>query len=179
MQDIRHIRGNALFTAILLILVAFILWTAPQVGALSCAPPGPVKEEIDNSTVVFKGKAVEIKKDGLTVFRIDEAWKGVGTPQVEIYHNGWDPFIKDTVYLVFGSVQEGKLRMNLCGRTGPWDKARELAMKDSGINSIKPGSSIGEEQSKQRMGYAIPAVTVVIAVALLLRVIVLIRRRRT
>lgn len=69
-----------LFTAILLIIVAFILWTAPQAEALSCAEPRPVKEEMDRSTVVFKGKAVEIKKDGLTVFRIDEAWKGVETP---------------------------------------------------------------------------------------------------
>ncbi|MDQ8739497.1 hypothetical protein [Paenibacillus sp. LHD-38] len=167
-----------LFTAIQLILVAFILWTAPQVEALSCAPPRPVKEEMDRSTVVFKGKAVEIKKDGLTVFRIDEAWKGVETPQLEIYHNGWDPFIKDTVYLVFGSVQEGMLRMNLCGRTGPWDNAREAAMKDSGIKSIKPGSSMEAEQFKQLIGYTIPATTVIIAVVLLLLVLVLIRRKR-
>lgn len=167
-----------IYTAILLILVAFILWTAPQAEALSCAEPRPVKEEMDRSTVVFRGKAVEIKKDGLTVFRIDEAWKGVETPQLEIYDNGWDPFIKDTVYLVFGSVQEGKLRMNLCGRTGPWDNAREEAMKNSGIKSIKPELSMEVEQTKQQIGDVIPAITVVIVIVLLLLVIVLIRRKR-
>ncbi|GBG09747.1 hypothetical protein PAT3040_04408 [Paenibacillus agaridevorans] len=134
---------------------------------------------MDHSTVVFKGKAVEIKKDGLTVFRIDEAWKGVNTQQFEIYDNGWDPFIKDTVYLVFGSVQEGKLRMNLCGRTGPWDHAREAAMKDSGIKSIKPDPIMEAEQPKQQMGNTLPATIVIIAVALLLLVlVVLIRRKR-
>jgi hypothetical protein len=133
---------------------------------------------MDRSDVVFKGKAVEIKKDGLTVLRIDEAWKGVETQQIEIYHNGWDPFIKDTVYLVFGSVQEGKLRMNLCGRTGPWDNAKEEAMKDSGIKSIKLDSSMEAEQSKQQMGYAIPTIIVVIPVALLLLIMVMTRRKR-
>lgn len=68
--------------------------------------------------------------------------------------------------------------MNLCGRTGPWDNAREEAMKDSGIKSIKPGLSIEVEQSKQQMEYAIPAITVVIVIVLLLLIMVLIRRKR-
>lgn len=167
-----------IFTVILLILVTFILWTAPQVDALSCAPPRPVNEEMDVSTVVFKGKAVAIKKNGLTVFQIDEAWKGVTTSRLEIYDNGWDPFIKDKEYLVFGSVQEGKLRMNLCGRTGPWDNAREDAMKDSGFKSILPGSTMEAEQFKQQTAYVFPALIIAIIVFLLLLFIVLIRRKR-
>ncbi|MCR8656072.1 hypothetical protein NV377_13905 [Paenibacillus sp. T3-5-0-4] len=140
--------------------------------------PRPVKEEMDLSSVVFKGKAVEINKDGLTVFLIDEAWKGVETSQLEIYHNGWDPFVKNTEYLVFGSVQEGKLRMNLCGRTGPWDIAREAAMKDSGFKSTKPGLSMEWDQSQHQMGYVIPASIVVVAVVLLLLFMILIRTKR-
>lgn len=166
-----------LFTAMLLILVVTILCAAPQAEALSCAPPLPVKEELDDSTVVFKGKAVQIKKDGLTVFQIEEAWKGVETSQLEIYDNGWDPFIKDTEYLVFGSVQDGVLRMNLCGRTGPWDNERAVAMKDSGIKSINPGLTMDAEQSKQQGGYAIPVIIVVIVVAFLLLFIFLIRNK--
>jgi hypothetical protein len=110
--------------------IAIILSTVPRVGALSCAPPKPVKQEMERSSIVFKGKVVDIKKEGLTTFQVEEAWKGVEGSIVEIYDNGWDPYMKNTDYLVFGAPQDGKLKTNLCGRTGSWDQAREEAMKD-------------------------------------------------
>gem|GEM_PF-6226921 len=68
--------------------------------------------------------------------------------------------------------------MNLCGRTGAWDNAREKAMKDSGIKSSKPGSSMESEQSEQQIGYANPTIIIVITIALLLLFLILIRSKR-
>lgn len=138
---------------LLLTMIVFALGTAPQAEALSCAPPGPAKEELERSSVVFKGKVIEIK-NGLTTFKVETAWKGVKESTFEIYDNGWDPFIKNTDYLVFGSIREGKLRANLCGRTGPWNNTQEDAMKET---NIQPGVLEKEEplaaaeNSKQSM----------------------------
>ncbi|MBD2862120.1 hypothetical protein [Paenibacillus oceani] len=115
-------------------IAMFGMWSAvPEAQALSCAPPRPVNEEMDTSSVVFKGTVIEIRQGGLTVFQVDRAWKGVDGPRVQIYDNGWDPYTKGADYLVFGGQREGQLRTNLCGRTGPWDPARDEAMKGAGI----------------------------------------------
>lgn len=168
-----------LIVIILLTMVLFALGTAPQTEALSCAPPQPVKQEMERSTVVFKGKVIDIK-NGLTVFQVEEAWKGVEESTFEIYDNGWDPFIKGTDYLVFGSVWEGKLRTNLCGRTGPWNKTQEDAMKETNIepNVFKKEAPLvaveNSEQSMPQMGLIILAIVLFL---ILLSFVVVWRRK--
>jgi hypothetical protein len=88
---------------VLLLMATFFLNTVHEAEALSCAPPQPVMQEIEQSEIVFKGEAIEIKENGLTVFQVDEAWKGVTKSTIQIYDNGWDPYKKGTVYLVFVS----------------------------------------------------------------------------
>lgn len=121
---------------ILLAGIGWLLSAAPLAHALSCAPPQPVREELAESDVVFKGRAVEIKDRGLTVFRVEQAWKGVDRPVLEIYDTGWDPYAKEADYLVFGSRRDGELRTNLCGRTGLWDADREAAMQKAPVRPV-------------------------------------------
>lgn len=121
---------------LILLLLAALLFpsVAPRVQALSCAPPGPVQEELERSSVVFKGKVKAIERDGLAVFQIEQAWKGVTGPEFEIYQSGWDPFTKGEVYLVFGTEQQdGTLRTNLCGLTGLWSDSSAEVMQELGI----------------------------------------------
>lgn len=120
-----------LLASLLFLTTCLVMYAAPEAGALSCAMPGPISLEIEASSVVFKGKAIEAKGDGLTVFQVDQAWKGVDGPVVEIYDTGWDPYGIGFEYLVFGSENNGKLRTNLCGNTGQWNAGREQAMKET------------------------------------------------
>ncbi|MBD0384792.1 hypothetical protein [Paenibacillus sedimenti] len=129
-----------LIVIVMLAMIVFLLNTVPKAEALSCAPPQPANQEMERSSVVFKGRAIDIKSGGLTVFQVEKAWKGIEGPIIEIYDNGWDPYTKSTDYLVFGSKRDGKLRTNLCGRTGPWDTAQEEAMKE-----IKPEPTVFKE----------------------------------
>lgn len=152
-------------------VVGFFLSIAPQAEALSCEPPQPVKQEMERSSIVFKGKAIQIKNGGLTVFQVEVAWKGVKGPIVEIYDNGWDPFKKNTEYLVFGSEKDGERRMNLCGRTGQWDKAREEAMKETDIQPtvFQKEATVKErsEQSRLQIGTIILAVLLISLISML------------
>jgi hypothetical protein len=138
-----------LIVIMMLALIGFLLNPVPKAGALSCAPPEPASQEMERSSVIFKGRAIEIKSEGLTVFQVEKAWKGIEGPIVEIYDNGWDPFTKDTDYLVFGSQRDGKLRANLCGRTGPWNTAQEDAMKETKLEPIVFKKEAVVESSKQ------------------------------
>jgi hypothetical protein len=139
---------------IVIVMLAMIgsIHIAPKVVALSCASPQPATQEMERSSVVFKGRVIEIKSGRLSVFQVEKAWKGIESPIVEIYDNGWDPYTTGTDYLVFGSQRDGKLRTNLCGRTGPWDTAQEEAMKEIKLEPttfIKEAPQVLVESSKQ------------------------------
>jgi len=147
------------FMVALLLGIAILLSSVSQAIALSCAPPQPVKKEMEQSSIVFKGKAIEIKKNGLAVFQVEEAWKGVSQPVIQVYDNGWDPYIEDADYLVFGSLQDGKLRRNLCGRTGLWDKAQEDAMKEADLTPIafNKEEALPIPVERSHVGFVMPA----------------------
>lgn len=85
---------------------------------------------------MFMGKVIKANQEGLAVFRVEKAWKGVTGPDMEIYDNGWDPFQVGERYLVFGGERKGELRMNLCGRTRIWHDAHEQVFRDAGIELI-------------------------------------------
>lgn len=122
-----------LIVIVMFLMIGLTVFTLPKATALSCAPPQPVQQEMERSSVVFKGKATEIKSVGLIVFQVEKAWKGIDSPIIEVYDNGWDPFTIGADYLVFANQRDGKLKTNLCGRTGPWDKAQEDSMKETKI----------------------------------------------
>ncbi len=122
--------------ALTVVMMGMLLHSASGVHALSCAPPGPVEEELKASSVVFMGEVLERNKEGLAVFRVEKAWKGIKEPSIQIYDNGWDPFRAGGRYLVFGTEQDGKLRMNLCGRSGIWTEAADGRFREAGIQAI-------------------------------------------
>jgi hypothetical protein len=124
----------------------------PQVRALSCAPPPLILQEMETSDVVFQGKVIRIREEGLAVFQVERAWKGVTTPVFEIYQSGWDPFQFQTEYLVFGSMQDGKLATHICGNTSPWDESIEMKMLSIGFQPVlfnKEPSQSSSERSDQ------------------------------
>lgn len=106
--------------------------------ALDCAEPGPVTDEIDRSSIIFMGKAVTVNREGLTLFQVQTAWKGVDPnyTQIEIYSNGWDSYEPGQFYLVFGGQREKKLQTHLCGHSGLWDATKELVMQNAGLQPI-------------------------------------------
>ncbi|RKN83934.1 hypothetical protein [Paenibacillus ginsengarvi] len=154
----------------LLVSIGCFVGVSSQANASSCAPPQPVKQELESSSIVFKGKATEVKKGGLTVFQVEEAWKGVKSTVVELYDNGWDPYTPGNEYLVFGGERDGGLRTNLCGRSGLWDQAREDAMKKENLQStvFSPGSAPVIAKSVERTGTQSMGVVVAGAVIVLL-----------
>jgi hypothetical protein len=173
---------NKLILIVLLTLIGFIISTPPNVEALSCAPPQPVQQEMEQSSIVFKGRAIDIKNGGLTVFRVEEAWKGIEDSVVEIYDNGWDPYIKDTDYLVFGSLRNGELRSNLCGRTGPWDIARKEAMKETNIQptvfNIEVPLVVTERSEQSRPQLGTNVLVALLLVLILISLIIVWKRKK-
>ncbi|XEC95778.1 hypothetical protein AB6A23_04195 [Paenibacillus tarimensis] len=139
-------------------------------------------QELESSSVVFKGRAIEIKNEGLTIFQVEEAWKGVEEAHIEIYDNGWDPYSVKTDYLVFGSLRDGELRTNLCGRTGPWDNTREEAMNKTGIQSAEffnnevPPTTNGHLERSWSQTEAV--ILVIFTFLIILSLIVVWRRKR-
>lgn len=133
--------------------IVLLLWATmlalPKAEALGCASPGPIAKEMPGSTVVFKGKALLASEDGLTIFEVDRAWKGVERSRVEIYDTGWDQYEIGADYLVLGHDKNGQLRTNLCGNTGLWSQEKENVM--AGLLSIvvQPDESTNGARSVQ------------------------------
>lgn len=167
---------------VILAMIGFALYNVPNAEALSCAPPQPAKQEIEQSSVVFKGRAIDIKSGGLTIFQVEVAWKGIDDQIVEIYDNGWDPYTKGTEYLVFGSQRDGKLKTNLCGRTGPWDTAREEAMKGTNLDPIVLKNEVPQivGDSSERFNRQIwPVIMAIFTLSLILLIsIVMVSKKR-
>lgn len=136
----------ARFVAVLLILVCSLTYSGTAVvHALSCEEPGSLSEEVARSSVVFKGKVRAANKDGRTIFKVQTAWKGIADSRIEMYDNGWDPYQPGQTYLVLGANRDGKLRTQLCGWSGPWDAARENAVKDAELAPISIAKKSGDD----------------------------------
>lgn len=117
----------------LILATAFIVNSAL---ACSCAPPGPPKESLDQSTAVFSGKVTAVEKEGpfglIVTFAVDSAWKGVAEKTIKVGTASNDAmcgysFEKGKSYLVYASVAPGakKLQTNICSRTRSLDDAKE------------------------------------------------------
>ncbi|GBG05532.1 hypothetical protein PAT3040_00012 [Paenibacillus agaridevorans] len=170
---------------ILMIGSCLTLASLPSVQALSCAEPEPAAEELARSSVAFMGQAIAANKEGLTIFQVQTAWKGVAESRIEIYDNGWDPYEPGQTYLVFGGEREGKLRTHLCGRSGLWNASRELAMKDIAIQPIPISSeasridpSSSPPSNSNALIPALVAVAGLLAVSIVAIWLIRLRRRK-
>jgi hypothetical protein len=115
-------------------------WAGP-VHACTCAPTTP-EEAFESSDAIFEGRVVAIEAKGpegvgpkthRVVLRVVRSWKGVDPKRQQLTVRtssseaacGYS-FEPDTSYLVYASRGEGgKLKVSLCSRTRPAEKARE------------------------------------------------------
>jgi hypothetical protein len=168
------------------VMLVFVLAAAyfssmiPPTYALTCASPPLVQQEIEQSDVVFQGKVVQIKEGWLAVFQVERAWKGVDAPRIEIYSNGWDPFIFQSEYLMFGSLKDGKLYNPPCGNTGLWDESREALMQRTGLQPIIFGDQATKGDADRVNSDAAPAAWIILALTVLyLFVVSILKKFRT
>ncbi|MDR6555079.1 hypothetical protein [Paenibacillus qinlingensis] len=172
-----------LFVIVMFAVIGSILNTVPKVEALSCAAPHPTIQEMERSSVVFKGRVIETKTEGLTVFQVEKAWKGIEDPVFEIYDTGWDAYTIGADYLVFGSQREGKLRTNLCGGTGVWDAAQEAAMREIKLEPTvfkKESSQVSVESSNRfyQQSWIVLTVSLLFLIILIFSVVWIVEKRR-
>ncbi|WP_106769169.1 hypothetical protein [Paenibacillus faecalis] len=112
-------KGIILIAACACALSLLFGFRVPAASALSCAGPKPVTEEIERSTITFKGTLISESSDSLT-FQVSTWWKGdPSQTTVTLKANIWVVFEPGKEYIVFAGKQNGKLTPNLCGNTGP------------------------------------------------------------
>jgi hypothetical protein len=108
--------------------------------ACTCVPPPAPTAALEDAAAVFSGKVVQIKKHKPAgdifsavevVFRVDEAWKGVGKKTVTVFTSSQSAacgygFSKGHTYLVYASGNSrGRLSTSICSRTKRLKDARE------------------------------------------------------
>lgn len=121
----------------LLFLVLFGLTYAPTAHACSCMALTP-SEGFTSSYAVFTGEVTDIAKNESTAFRgrevtlkVKDLWKGDPEPIIKVHTAGSSaacgyPFQKGVTYLVYAIRDEADpMRVSLCGRTAPVDRAKE------------------------------------------------------
>lgn len=123
-----------------LILFVFLMFGSNTILACSCLPAKSAAQELKQSTAVFSGKVVKIKRhkqaDNIfasveVVFSIQKVWKGVKKKTVSVFTSsnsaacGYS-FRENQTYLVYANGNdEGKLSTSICSRTKRLKDARE------------------------------------------------------
>lgn len=110
---------------------------APEARACSCMQLTP-SEGLTSSYAVFTGEVIAIDKNSATRFgglevtlRVKKMWKGDPSEELKVHTAGSSAacgyaFAKGTTYLVYAVRDEADpLRVSLCSRTAPVDKAKK------------------------------------------------------
>ena len=121
----------------LFFLVLASLAYAPEVRACSCMKLTP-SEGLTSSYAVFTGEVTGIEKNTATrfggvevTFRVKQMWKGDPSEELKVHTAGSSAacgysFAKGMTYLVYAVRDEADpLRVSLCSRTAPIDKAKK------------------------------------------------------
>ncbi len=114
--------------ALLAATAGMLIGTMP--AAASCAPPIPIDQALRDSDSVFVGTVDGIANGGRTAnFVVDEVWRGPDLPARTVVDGGPDGNAITSIdrsweangkYLVFASVDDGKLTDNACSNTQIW-----------------------------------------------------------
>jgi len=114
----------------LLALVALAL----EARACDCAPNPPPKQALAKAAAVFSAKVDKIEDEGVAgrkvTLSIHEVWKGVQgkTVVVSTAKSGAAcgyGFQQGQSYLIYAHAEGNGLRVSLCSRTIPLDKAKD------------------------------------------------------
>lgn len=136
---------------------------APEARACSCMTLTP-SEGLTSSHAVFTGEVTDIEKNTATRFgglevtlRVKRMWKGEPAEEIQVHTAGSSAacgyaFAKGVTYLVYAVRDDADpLRVSLCSRTAPVDKAKKdldflgkpahtFDAKEKGCR-VSPGSS--------------------------------------
>jgi len=122
------------FVALMFFLILLLNISPTSSYGCSCVQPGAPLGELDNSSVVFSGKVIEIvdvnksmvsqsSADPMAVlFKVEDVWKGINQSQVLVYTErdsascGFE-FAVNEEYIVYAQEKNGELRVSLCSRT--------------------------------------------------------------
>lgn len=129
-----------LFVALMFFSIILLNISPTTSYACSCVQPGAPLDELDNSSVVFSGKVIEIvdvnksrvsqsSADPMAVlFEVKDVWKGINQSQVLVYTErdsascGFE-FAVNEEYIVYAKEANGDLRASLCSRTATFSEA--------------------------------------------------------
>ena len=123
-----------------LVVFAALMFGTNNIFACSCLPAKSAAQELEQSTAVFSGKVIKIKRHKQAgnifnsvevIFSVQKAWKGVKKKTVSVFTSsnsaacGFN-FKEKQTYLVYASGQvEGNLSTTICSRTKSLKDARE------------------------------------------------------
>jgi len=154
-----------------LALVGLIILAKPlAVYACSCRPPAPPLEALANASVVFSGRVTAIDAPAdrggaepiRATFQVEREWKGHNGPTIAVYTPassascGVD-FVTKQEYLVYASINDGRLQTNLCGRTTTLALATEdLAALGMGSAPSSSAAGSGAPQTLPTTGASTP-----------------------
>jgi hypothetical protein len=132
----RATRSEMRFAALLFLALVTLAYT-PRAHACSCMKLTP-SEGLTSSYAVFTGVVTQIEKNTRTRFgglevtlRVKQIWKGDRVEELKVHTAGSSaacgyPFAEGVTYLVYAVRDEADpLRVSLCSRTAPVDKAKE------------------------------------------------------
>lgn len=129
---------NSVFCLLVSVVCLFFLSNTGY--ACTCAPKASVGQELEQSTAVFSGRVVAIRKHEQTndpfavvevVFEVAKTWKGVNKQTVSVFTGSHSAtcafkFKKGQSYLVYAnSDSRERLVTGICSRTRKLKEARE------------------------------------------------------
>jgi len=183
--------GKMRFFLVLVIIISMLTIETESAYACSCAPPGPLNEELTTAAAVFTGKVVGTVEpiDGFgpissadpikVTFQVYKVWKGSvsQTTNITTARSGSScgyTFEKGIEYIVYAHGSENNLSVSLCSRTQPLASAEDdLALLGVGAaplaDSFEMTGSFSYLQIAVLFGTGIGMILLVVAVAAMIK----------
>jgi hypothetical protein len=126
----------------LALVVLAVVWGAHPIDsayACSCMAPRPPAEARDEADAVFTGTVTGILQQPvqensdqpfLVSFLVSQSWKGANGAELSVLTSGSSAscgysFNQGGQYIVYATMQDGRLHTSLCSRTNALDQAAE------------------------------------------------------
>jgi hypothetical protein len=124
----------------LLVLFTPLMLSPDAILACSCLPTKSTAQELEQSTAVFSGKVIQIKRRKQAenifasvevTFRVEKAWKGLKRKTITVYTSsnsascGYSFRVNQTYLVYANGNDEDKLSTGICSRTKRIKDARE------------------------------------------------------
>lgn len=162
-----------------LVITGLLTVNAQTAHACSCMIPGSPLEEMERSSFVFSGTAIEVEADstigdlnplGYTVtFEVIESWKGVESSKVTV-HTAADsaacgfPFEEGKDYIVYASELEDGIQVYSCGLTSLLADANVSELGEGTTVFSKPVDRLPEESNLPYIVFAVILTAVTITI---------------